>query len=158
MVTRRRLNSGVQPALLTMEKTRFTCLLVILFAFVNSSTTWAQPGPGKYQLTASCLIEIRAGKKSCWGIVIKSGNAVFKKRVQPNQLKVFEAKHGANLLNLMTWRTSRDRKKLTIKFKPGTGDFGTGNRIAITLYKTAFTLPPKDFPEDMVIVQRTDIN
>jgi hypothetical protein len=141
-----------------MRKIRFTCVLVILFAFVNSSATWAQPGPGKYQLTASCLIEIRAGKKSCWGIVIKSDDAVFKKRVQPNQLKVFEAKHGANLLNLMTWRTSRDRKQLTIEFKAGTGDFGTGNKAEITLYKKAFTLPPKDFPEYMVIVQRTDIN
>jgi hypothetical protein len=58
----------------------------------------------------------------------------------------------------MTWRTSRDRKQLTIKFKPGTGDFGTGNQAEITLYKTAFSLPPKNFPEYMVIVQRTDIN
>jgi hypothetical protein len=101
---------------------------------------------------------IRAGKQSCWGIVIKFDGAVFKTRVLPSQLQVFEAKHGANLLNLMTWHTSRDRKQLTIKFKPGTGDFGSGNKAEITLYKTAFTLPPKDFPEYMVIVQRTDIN
>ena len=151
-------NPGVQTTLLTMRTIRSTCVPVILFAFVNSSATWAQPGPAKHQLAASCLIENRAGKKSCWGIVIKFDNAVFKKRIQPNQLKVFEAKHGANLLNLMTWRTSPDRKQLTIEFKPGTGDFGTGNKAAITLYKTAFTLPPKNFPEYMVIVQGTDIN
>ena len=141
-----------------MKKIRLTRVLVILLAFVNSSATWAQLGPRKYLLTASCLTEIRAGKKSCWGIVIKFDDAVFKKRVQPNQLKIFEAKHGANLLSLMTWHTSRDRKQLTIKFKPGTGDFGTGNQAEITLSKTAFTLPPKDFPEYMIIVQRTDIN
>jgi hypothetical protein len=152
-----RLNSGFPSTFLTMKKIRFTRVLVLLFAFVNSSATWAQPGPGKYHFTASCLTEIRAGKQSCWGIVIKFDDAVFRKRVQPNQLRVFEAKHGANLLNLMTWRTSRDRKQLTIKFKPGTGDFGTGNKAGITLYKTAFTLPPKNFPEYIVIVQRTDI-
>ena len=141
-----------------MKKTRVTHAMVILLAFVNSSATWAQLGPRKHQFSSSCLTEIRAGKRSCWGIVIRFDDAVFKKRVQRNQLKVFEAKHGANLLNLMTWRTSRDGKQITIKFKPGTGDFGTGNEAEITLYKTAFTLPPKDFPEYMVIVQRTDLN
>jgi hypothetical protein len=133
-------------------------LAVIVNAFANSTVTWAQPGPIKYGARTSCLTELRGGKKSCWGIVINFDDARFAKNVRPDQLTVFEAKHGANLLNLMMWRVSPDRKRLTIKFKRGTGDFGTGNQVAITLYKTAFTVPPRDFPDYVVFVQRTDIN
>jgi hypothetical protein len=137
---------------------RWVMVVLLLTVFVNASAAWAQPGPRKYQLTISCVTEIRGGKKSCWGIIVKFDDALFNKRVQRNQLKIFESKHGANLINLMTWRTSRDRKQLTIRFKPGTGDFGTANQAEITLYKTAFSLPPKDFPEYLVIVRRTDID
>jgi hypothetical protein len=133
-------------------------VVVLLTILVSASAAWAQPGPLKYQLATSCVTEIRGGKKSCWGVIVKFDDALFNKRVRRNQLKIFESKHGANLLNLMTWRTSRDGKQLTIKFKPGMGDFGTGNPAEITLYKSAFSLPPKDFPDYLVIVQPTDIN
>lgn len=133
-------------------------LILLLAVHMTAAEAWAQLGPPKYLLTTSCVTETRAGKKSCWGIAIKFDDAQFNKRVHRDQFKVFESKHGANLLNLMTWRTSRDGKQLTIKFKPGKGDFGTGNQAEITLFKTAFSLPPKDFPEYVVIVQRTDIN
>jgi hypothetical protein len=131
---------------------------VVLVVLLSASAASAQPGPRKYPLTTSCVTEIRGGKKSCWGIIVNCDDALFKKRIKRSQLKIFESKHGANLLNLMTWHTSRDRKQLTIRFKPGTGDFGTGNQAQITLYKTAFRLPPKNFPEYMVMVQRTDSN
>ncbi len=150
-----------RPLVLMMNKaniTRRVIVLPLLTVLVNASATWAQLGPPKYQLTTSCVTENRGGKHSCWGIIVRFHDARFNKRVRRNQLKVFESKHGANLLDLMTWRTSRDRKQLTIKFKHGTGDFGTANQAEITLYKTAFSLPPKDFPEYLVIVQRTDIN
>ena len=133
-------------------------LAVTLTAFLNLSVAFGQLGPPKYQVRTSCLTEIRGGKKSCWGIVIDFEDAQFKKRISPEQLKVFEAKHGTNLLNLMTWRVSRDGRRLTIKFKPGTGDFGTGNRAEITLYKTAFNVPPKDFPDYAIFVWGTDQN
>ena len=137
-----------------------SCVIVVLLLTVleNASAAGAQPGPRKHQLTTSCVTESRGGKKSCWGVIVKFYDARFNRRVQRSQLKIFESKHGANLINLMTWRTSRDRKQLTIKFKRGTGDFGTGNQAEITLYKTAFSLRPKDFPEYLVILQRTDIN
>ena len=106
----------------------------------------------------SCLTEIRAGKKSCRGIVIESDDAQFKPRISPQQLKIFEAKHGHSLLRLMTWQVSAGGKRLTITFRPGTGDFGTGNRAEITLYKTAFIVPPKDFPDYSIFVQATDLN
>jgi hypothetical protein len=138
--------------------TRCAIVVLLFTVFVNVSVASGQLGPPRYKLTTSCLTEIRGGKQSCWGIIVKFDDALFNKRVKRNQLKIFESKHGANLLNLMMWRTSRDRKQLTIKFKPGTGDFGTGNQAEITLYKTAFSLPPKNFPEYLIIVQRTDIN
>jgi hypothetical protein len=138
--------------------TRSVIVGLLLTVFVNASVASGQLDPPRYKLRTSCLTEIRGAKNSCWGVTIKFDDALFKKRIKRNQLKIFESKHGANLLNLMTWHTSRDRKQLTIKFKPGTGDFGTGNQAEITLYKTAFSLPPKNFPEYMVIVQRTDIN
>ena len=106
----------------------------------------------------SCLTEIRGGKKSCWGIVIEFDDAQFKPRISSRQLKIFEAKHGSSLLRLMTWQVSAGGRRLTIKFRPGTGDFGTGNRAEITLYKTAFIVPPKDFPDYSVFVQETDLN
>jgi hypothetical protein len=140
-----------------MNSTQATRLAVLAMT-LSFSVASAQPRPVKHPVTTSCLTEIRGGRKSCWGIVIKFDDAQFKKRVRPNQLKIFEAKHGANLIDLMTWRTSRDRKQLTIKFRPGTGDFGTGNQVEITLYRAVFDSPPKDFPDYLVIVQRTDLN
>ena len=138
---------------------RYRAILILLLSiFMSGGVGGTQLGPIKHHLTTSCLTEVRDGRKSCWGIVIRFEDARFKRHVRPNELKLFEAKHGANLLELMTWHTSSDRKQLTIKFKTGTGDFGTGNPAEITLFKTAFASPPKDFPKYMVIVQRTDID
>ena len=105
----------------------------------------------------SCLSEIRGGQKSCWGIVLDVDDARFKRRILPRQLKIYEAKHGTSLLRLMTWHVSSDGKQLIIRFKPGAGDFGSGNRAEITLYKTAFIAPPKHFPVYAVFVQNTDL-
>jgi hypothetical protein len=143
-----------------MERS-LTCRVIFgvtLTVFVNFSVAFCELGPPKWQVRTSCLTEVRDGKKSCWGIVMDFEDAQIKKRISPQQLKIIEAKHGTNLLNLMTWRVSRDGKRLTIRFKPGGGDFGTGNRAEITLYKTAFMVPPKDFPDYAIFVLRTDLN
>ena len=136
----------------------YLILAVMATALVNFSAARGQPGPRKYQVSTACLTEIREGKKSCWGVVITFDNARFRKRISPQQLKVSEAKHGYNLIDLMKWRVSQGGRRLTIKFKPGTGDFGTGNQAEVTLFKTAFAQPPKDFPDHLVLVQRTDMN
>ena len=120
--------------------------------------TFGQLGPPKYQFRTSCLIEIRDGKKSCQGIVIDFDDAYLKKRISQQQLRIYEAKHGTNLIKLMTWHVSNAGKRLIIKFKDGTGDFGTGNRAEITLYKKSFIVPPKNFPYYAVFVQGTDLN
>ena len=141
-----------------MNQARYTTVLFIalLTAIASMSAAAQQPGPPTHQINTSCLTQIRGGKKSCWGVVIRLEAGLFKKTIRREELKVVEAKHGATLIDLMNWHTSHGGRQLTIEFKSGSGDFGTGNRVAITLYKTAFVLPPKDFPNYMTIVQNTD--
>src|SRR5436309_13223361 len=97
-------------------------LVFVTTTSIGVSAAQPQLGPPTYNMSTSCLTESRGGKKSCWGIVIRFEDGRFKKMIQRNQLKVYEAKHGANILDLMTCRTSRDGKQLTIKFKPADGD------------------------------------
>lgn len=130
----------------------------VIIVFANLSVTVGQPDTVSISASTRCLIETRSGKKSCWGIVINFEEAKFKKRIAPEHLKVLEAKHGHNLTSLMTWHISHDRKRLTIKFKFGAGDFGTGNNAEITLYKAAFAVPPKSLSDSVIFVQKTDIN
>jgi len=137
--------------------------IVALIVLANISVAKTQLRPitelrnPTWQVRTSCLTEIRGGEKSCRGIVIEFDNAQFKARISPQQLKIYEAKHGTSLLKVMTWRVSGDRKRLTIRFKAGTGDFGSGNRAEVTLYREAFIVPPKDFPEYVIFVQETDL-
>jgi hypothetical protein len=141
-----------------MSQARHTTVLAVavLTIFASMYVAAQQFPPPRHPVRTSCLTEIRGGKKSCWGIVIKLDSALFKKTIRRDDLKVVEAKHGANITYLTNWHTSHGGKELTIEFKPGRGDFGTGNRVAITLYKTAFALPTKNFPDYMTIVQNTD--
>ena len=136
--------------------------LVLLFTLILLPQSQLRPiselrNP-TWQVRTSCLTEIRAGKKSCWGVVIDFDDARFKSKITAQQLKIYEAKHGSSLLKLMTWRVSNEGKRLTIKFKPGAGDFGSGNRAEITLYKSTFIVPPKNLQDYVVFVQNTDLN
>jgi len=141
-----------------------TILIVMLIVLANFSIARSQLRPlnelrnPTWQVQTSCLTEIRSGKKSCWGIVIEFQDARFKTKISPQQVKIYEAKHGSSLQKLMTWSVSNNGRRLTIKFKPGTGDFGSGNKAEITLYKTVFVEPPKDFPDYVIFVQATDLN
>jgi hypothetical protein len=137
-------------------------LTLILFPSISASTNQLRPlselRSPTWQVQTSCLTEVRAGKKSCWGIVIDFEDARFKAKISAKELKIYEAKHGASLLKLMTWRVSKDGKQLVIKFKPGTGDFGSGNEAQITLYRSVFMVPPKHFPDYVIFSQNTDLN
>ena len=141
-----------------------TFLIVMLIVLANFSIAKSQLRPinelrnPKWQVQSSCLTEIRSGKKSCWGIVIEFEDARFKTKISPQQLRIYEAKHGSSLQKLMIWSVSNNGRRLTIRFKPGTGDFGSGNKAEITLYKSAFVEPPKDFPDYVIFVQKTDLN
>jgi len=139
-------------------------LVFTLTVFANICVAKSQLHPPSelrsptWLVRTSCLAETRGDKKACWGIVIDFDDARFKTTISAKQLKIYEAKHGTSLLKLMTWRVSSDGKRLIIKFKLGTGDFGSGNRVEITLYKTAFIAPPKHYPEYAIFVQTTDLN
>ena len=94
------------------------------------------PRPGIYQ-----LVETRRGRRACRGVVIRPGDSRFKKRVEENQIEISEAKHGHDLKDIMRWRISGDGRQIVIDFKPGAGDFGSGNAVEVTIDGSAFAGP-----------------
>jgi hypothetical protein len=84
------------------------------------------------------LVENRGGRVSCWGIVIQLGNFRFRETINPDHIIIREAKHGHDLRDLMAWRVEQNGKRLVIKFKPGMGDFGSGNRVEVEIDRAAF--------------------
>jgi hypothetical protein len=84
------------------------------------------------------LVESRGGRVSCWGVVVQLGNSRFRETIRPDQLSIIEGKHGHDLKEIMTWRVEQNGKRLLIKFKPATGDFGSGNRVEIQVDRSAF--------------------
>ena len=87
----------------------------------------------------SQLVENREGRISCWGIIIQLGNLRFRNRISPNQIMIREAKHGHDLRRIMEWHVDRNGRRLTIRFKPGMGDFGSGNAVEVEIQRSAFT-------------------
>ncbi len=93
--------------------------------------------PGVYQ-----LIEARNGKTSCWGIVIQLGSMQFAESIDSDQLSIIEAKHNSDVKSIMEWGIDETRKKLTIKFKKGMGDFGGGDEVTVIVDGLAFATHP----------------
>ena len=89
----------------------------------------------------SQLVENRNGHVSCWGVAILLGSLRFKRKIAANQIKISEGKHSHDLREIMTWRVERNGKRLVIRFKPGMGDFGSGNRVGVYLDRSAFVKP-----------------
>jgi hypothetical protein len=83
------------------------------------------------------LIENRGGRVSCWGVVIRLGNSRFREIIRPEQLVIREAKHGHDLRELMSWHVAQGGKRLVIKFRPGMGDFGSGNSVEVQVVRSA---------------------
>jgi hypothetical protein len=78
---------------------------------------------------------------SCWGVVINLGNSRFRKNIGRQQIEIREAKHSHDVTGTMSWRVEQRGKRIIIKFKPGMGDFGTGNRVEIRIKTSAFVEP-----------------
>jgi hypothetical protein len=83
--------------------------------------------------TIQRIVETRKGQKSCWGVVIQLKKFLFNKSIASNELSIVEAKHSSDLKDIMTWNVDKSRKKLTIKFKKGCGDFGSGNMVEVII-------------------------
>lgn len=90
----------------------------------------------------SQLVEIRNGKKSCWGVIVQLGELNFNQTIDQDELSVTEDKHGSDLKPIMTWTVDQHRKKLTIQFKSGMGDFGTGNSVTVRVSESALSPNP----------------
>jgi hypothetical protein len=91
--------------------------------------------------SVSQLVERRAGGTSCWGLIIRLGRMRLKPEVGSDEIEIREAKHGADLKNVMTWRVDDGGRRLVIKFKPGMGDFGSGNNVTVRLSRGVFADP-----------------
>jgi hypothetical protein len=113
---------------------------ILIAVFVCSlSFAHAQSGQSERAGEAgiSQLIEERNGRVSCSGVVIQLARLTFPETIPPSAIEITEAKHNRSLNNLMQWEVDATRKRLTIRFRPGMGDFGTGNRIEVRIKRDA---------------------
>jgi hypothetical protein len=83
------------------------------------------------------FVESRRGLKSVWGVDIQLDRLAFRPAIKAEHIKLVEGKYGRDLKKIMTWTVSRDGKRLRIRFKPGMGDFGTGNGLTVHINSAA---------------------
>jgi hypothetical protein len=50
-----------------------------------------------------------------------------------------EAKHGHDLRGMMSWHVGQSGKRLVIKFRPGMGDFGSGDSVEVVVDRSALS-------------------
>ena len=122
-----------------MVKQLYIFLLWILLTNpVSGSTLLQQTRVTRTPVGISQLVEKRAGRISCWGVIIQLGKTRFEKRIREEQIEIDDAKYGRELKGMMTWRVEQGGKRLIIKFKAGMGDFGSGNRVEVRIDRSAF--------------------
>jgi hypothetical protein len=85
----------------------------------------------------SQFVETRNGRESVWGVNIQLHRLLFIQKIMPNQIRIIDHKYNQDLKDIMTWSVSKDRKSLHIRFRPGMGDFGTGNAVTVYLDSSA---------------------
>ncbi len=93
--------------------------------------------------TISQIVQTRNHRKSCWGVVIHLKKLHFKRSISAAEPTITEAKHSSDLRPLMAWNVTKSNRTLTIEFKQGMGDFGTGNYTTIHIDSTAVVGSPK---------------
>lgn len=133
-------------------------VVIVLFAILTLPVV-AVCGGGKTSSTSygtiSQIVQSRNHRKSCWGVVIHLKNLHFKNSISAAELTITEAKHSSDLRPLMVWNVMKSKRALTIKFKQGMGDFGTGNFTIIHIDSTAIVGSPKGGLEFAI---STDLN
>ncbi len=128
-------------------------LLLVGSFLILSLAAAASPKDGRAEIHR--LIETRNGRTSCWGVTVELKKSTFYRRIARHELSIVEAKHGAELKRLMTWSVGKSRKVLTIRFKRGRGDFGTGNKVTVTINPSAL----EGFPQAPITVSiSTDLH
>ncbi len=78
------------------------------------------------------IIETRNGKRSVWGISLQLSTPL-KQPVTPETISIVESKHSRELRRLMDLRLKQHGQQLDVMFKPGKGDFGSGNTVHISI-------------------------
>jgi hypothetical protein len=107
--------------------------LIVCLLFANTLTATSS----KSQAIIQRIVETRKGVKSCWGVVVQLKDLSFHKSIVSNDLSIIEAKHSNDLKGIMIWSVDKSRKILTIKFKKGCGDFGSGNMVEVIIKSSA---------------------
>jgi hypothetical protein len=118
---------------------RLIILTICLLLLVSFATTESQPAG------ISQFIEDRNGQVSVWGVDIQLRRLSFNRKIMPNQIRIIDHKYNRDLKDMMTWSVSKDGKILQIRFKPGMGDFGTGNTVTVYLDSSAFIGQPDSY-------------
>jgi hypothetical protein len=129
-------------------------LILFLIGIIYPQEPDKGSGIIKPQATIQRIIETRQRHKSCWGVLIQLDKLSFNKIVKTNELSIIEQKENSELRNIMTWRVDKSQKNLTIKFKKGCGDFGTGNIVDVTIKSAAIS---GTHSEDIKLSISTDI-
>ena len=100
--------------------------------------------------------EKRDGRESVWGIRLELSSAL-KNPVNPQQVSIVEAKHSRELRDLMDFRLKERGKELIIIFKPGNGDFGSGNSVHIEIKPGTLLSNWKDSTKGSSTDVKTDV-
>ncbi|MDG6999877.1 MAG: hypothetical protein JRN15_12260 [Nitrososphaerota archaeon] len=116
----------------------------LFFSIIGQTVALGGVKSGKTAFgTISQIVQTRDGRTSCWGVLIKLQKLHFKDSLAASQLAITEAKHSSDLRSLMVWRVGKSRRTLTVEFKPGMGDFGSGNYMTIRIDSSGIVGSPK---------------
>jgi hypothetical protein len=115
-------------------------ILLVLCAFtgcksklVSPSSPLLAPRSGIEQ-----VLETRGGEFSVWGMVINVSNRRFGPVVRDDELEIHDDKYpDKDMKPMMTWSVENDGHSLRIVFKPGDGDFGSGNHVFVRIKSAA---------------------
>lgn len=83
------------------------------------------------------MVENRGGQRGVWGVQITLDDSRFKPTIAPGELRIIEGKHDRDITDMMQWSISDGGARLTILFKPGMGDFGSGNTVTVRVTQSA---------------------
>ncbi len=113
-------------------------VLFLLLLIISTSASCQRRNAGVYQ-----LIERTSGRAVCWGLIIQLHELTFEDSISRSQIRVVEAKHNRDLMDLMELVLDHRHKMLTLKFNQGKGGFGSGDDVEITINGTAFIGAPQ---------------
>ncbi len=138
----------IRIQIITIVLFMLSCYPLVLYAGASGAKQ-SKATRGIFQ-----LVETRNGKKSCWGFIIQLSDLSFKQSIDQDDLTITDAKYARDMKPIMTWAVDNSRKRLTIIFKQGMGDFGSGDDVTVRIRGNALTGEPK---QDYVFEIATDI-